>query len=96
LPDRPLLRSLSIIAAGTVIEPFGIMFNFNRTLRNFGFGRRPQTHYARNGSGIALPVIAALAYRYREPIMRFVREKMGQMKARGQQRGYTNPGETIA
>ena len=56
------------------------MFSFDR----FRF-RKPvtaKTHYARNGSGVLLPLLAGLAYRYREPILRWVREKLEALKAR--------------
>ena len=53
------------------------MFTFNRFRNQLA----PKTHYARNGSGIMLPILAGLAYRYREPIMRFIREKLDTVKA---------------
>jgi hypothetical protein len=57
------------------------MFNFNRFRKTLA----PETHYARNGSGILLPILAGLAYRYREPILRFVRGKLDEVKAARQQ-----------
>jgi hypothetical protein len=54
----------------------------NHMLRNFGFRRRP-SHRARNASGGALiPILGFLAYRYREPIGRFLREKLQGLQQR--------------
>jgi hypothetical protein len=66
---------------------------FDNILRPFGFQRRNRTTRVRNaGGGLALPILGYLAYRYREPIGRFLRDKMG----RFQQRGQTGVGGDIA
>lgn len=53
---------------------------FNNILRPFGFQRRNQ-NYARNaGGGLAIPILGYLAYRYREPIGRFLRDKLGKLQ----------------
>jgi hypothetical protein len=70
------------------------MFNFNRILRNYGLARAPRRHYGRWGGGAALPLLGMLAYRYREPIMKFVRERFGKRDV--QHHGYSSPGTHTA
>ena len=53
-------------------------------LRPFGFQRRQTTRpYGKVGGGAALPILGYLAWRYREPIGRFIREKLGKLEQRG-------------
>ena len=66
----------------------------NNILRNFGLGRRrvsPLNRYGRAGGGAMLPMLGYLAYRYREPITRFVRERFGSLERRGR----TGVGHTV-
>ena len=50
---------------------------FNRYL-NFGMRRRAATRpYGKVGGGAALPLLALLGWKYREPIKQFFRDRFG-------------------
>jgi hypothetical protein len=55
----------------------------NHMLRNLGLRRAPSHRYRNAGGGALLPILGYLAYRYREPIGRFLREKLSSLRQRG-------------
>ena len=61
----------------------------NHMLRNFGLRRAPSHRYRNAGGGALLPILGYLAYRYREPIGRFLRDKVSSFQ---QRRSSTNEG----
>ena len=61
----------------------------NHMMRNLGLRRAPSHRYRNAGGGALIPLLGYLAYRYREPIGRFLREKFSSLQ---QRRSPTNQG----